>query len=68
MKGKEITSNALAIQLDAQGKVKYDLIARQGHSKDKVSFSLSVIIFKHIPFLYVKFTISIFDFFLIDCV
>lgn len=37
MKGKESTSNALAVQLDAQGKVKYDLIARQGHSKDKVS-------------------------------
>jgi len=41
MKGKESTSNALAIQLDAQGKVKYDLIARQGHSKDKVSFNLA---------------------------
>lgn len=36
MKGKETTSNALAVQLDAQGKVKYDVIARQGHSKDKV--------------------------------
>lgn len=36
MKGKEATSNALAVQLDAQGKVKYDVIARQGHSKDKV--------------------------------
>lgn len=40
MKGKEITSNALAVQLDAQGKVKYDLIARQGHGKDKVNFTL----------------------------
>lgn len=39
MKGKEITSNALAVQLDAQGKVKYDLIARQGHGKDKVNLS-----------------------------
>ncbi|EFN68099.1 SNW domain-containing protein 1 [Camponotus floridanus] len=39
MKGKEITSNALAVQLDAQGKVKYDLIARQGHSKDKIVYS-----------------------------
>lgn len=32
-------SNALAVQLDAEGKVKYDLIARQGHSKDKVVYS-----------------------------
>lgn len=37
--GKEATSNALAIQLDSQGKVKYDLIARQGHSKDKIVYS-----------------------------
>lgn len=36
MKGKETASNALAVQLDAHGKVKYDVIARQGHSKDKV--------------------------------
>jgi SNW domain-containing protein 1 len=42
IKGKETTSNALAVQLDAQGKVKYDLIARQGHSKDKVSINISV--------------------------
>jgi SNW domain-containing protein 1 len=34
--GKENTSNALAVQLDAQGKIKYDVLARQGHSKDKV--------------------------------
>lgn len=34
---KESSSNALAIQLDAEGKVKYDVIARQGHGKDKVS-------------------------------
>lgn len=33
------TSNALAVQLDAQGKVKYDLLARQGHGKDKVVYS-----------------------------
>lgn len=45
MKGKESTSNALAIQLDAQGKVKYDLIARQGHGKDKVSFNFAVNMF-----------------------
>lgn len=39
MKGKESTSNAVAVQLDAQGKVKYDVIARQGHSKDKIVYS-----------------------------
>lgn len=39
MKGKESTSNALAVQLDAEGKVKYDAIARQGHSKDKIVYS-----------------------------
>lgn len=60
MKGKEITSNALAVQLDAQGKVKYDLIARQGHSKDKVSFSLSVIIFKSITFFILKYVTYLF--------
>lgn len=32
-------SNALAIQLDAEGKIKYDAIARQGHSKDKIVYS-----------------------------
>ncbi|KDR16500.1 Puff-specific protein Bx42 [Zootermopsis nevadensis] len=37
--GKESTSNALAVQLDAQGKIKYDILARQGHSKDKVIYS-----------------------------
>ncbi|KAJ8888664.1 hypothetical protein PR048_008156 [Dryococelus australis] len=37
--GKESTSNALAVQLDAQGKIKYDVLARQGHSKDKVIYS-----------------------------
>jgi hypothetical protein len=36
--GKESTSNALAVQLDAQGKIKYDVLARQGHSKDKVMY------------------------------
>ena len=35
---KQTTSNALAVQLDAEGKIKYDVIARQGHGKDKVSF------------------------------
>jgi len=38
--GKESTSNALAVQLDAQGKIKYDILARQGHSKDKVIYLL----------------------------
>uniref|UniRef100_A0A1Q3F5Y6 Putative mrna splicing factor/ chromatin binding snw family nuclear protein n=1 Tax=Culex tarsalis TaxID=7177 RepID=A0A1Q3F5Y6_CULTA len=32
-------SNALAVQLDQNGKVKYDAIARQGHSKDKIVYS-----------------------------
>ncbi|XP_075212329.1 puff-specific protein Bx42 [Lycorma delicatula] len=36
---KESSSNALAVQLDAEGKVKYDIIARQGHSKDKIIYS-----------------------------
>lgn len=34
---KQTSSNALAVQLDAEGKIKYDAIARQGHGKDKVS-------------------------------
>ncbi|XP_069677577.1 puff-specific protein Bx42 isoform X1 [Periplaneta americana] len=37
--GKESTSNAIAVQLDAQGKIKYDVLARQGHSKDKIIYS-----------------------------
>uniref|UniRef100_A0A182SXM3 SKI-interacting protein SKIP SNW domain-containing protein n=1 Tax=Anopheles maculatus TaxID=74869 RepID=A0A182SXM3_9DIPT len=32
-------SNALAVQLDQTGKVKYDAIARQGHAKDKIVYS-----------------------------
>ena len=32
-------SNALALQTDAQGKIKYDIIARQGHAKDKIVYS-----------------------------
>lgn len=36
---KATTSNALAVQLDAQGKVKYDVLARQGHAKDKIVYS-----------------------------
>jgi len=30
------TSNALAIQVDAEGKVKYDAIARQGHAENRI--------------------------------
>lgn len=37
---KKKMSNALAIQVDAEGKIKYDAIARQGQSKDKVTLSL----------------------------
>ncbi|NXE76855.1 SNW1 protein, partial [Cochlearius cochlearius] len=33
---KKKMSNALAVQVDAEGKIKYDAIARQGQSKDKV--------------------------------
>lgn len=32
-------SNTLAVQLDAEGKVKYDVIAKQGHSKEKIIYS-----------------------------
>uniref|UniRef100_H2ZMI6 SKI-interacting protein SKIP SNW domain-containing protein n=1 Tax=Ciona savignyi TaxID=51511 RepID=H2ZMI6_CIOSA len=32
-------SEALAVQLDSDGKIKYDAIARQGHSKDRVVHS-----------------------------
>ena len=38
---KQTTSNALAVQLDADGKIKYDAIARQGHGKDKVMYFIS---------------------------
>ena len=31
------TSNAVPVQLDSSGKIKYDVLARQGHGKDKVS-------------------------------
>merc|ERR1712223_1474371 len=36
---KNKKSNALAVQLDASGKVKYDVLARQGHGKDKIVYS-----------------------------
>lgn len=35
-KGSSSSSNALAVQVDGEGKVKYDAIARQGHSQDRV--------------------------------
>nr|KAF6502757.1 SNW domain containing 1 [Molossus molossus] len=38
---KKKMSNALAIQVDAEGKIKYDAIARQGQSKDKVILSMT---------------------------
>ncbi|KAI1776409.1 SKIP/SNW domain-containing protein [Hypoxylon cercidicola] len=38
--GKEAnTSNALAIQVDAEGKVKYDAIAKQGHGEGRIVHS-----------------------------
>lgn len=33
------TSNALAVQVDAEGKVKYDAIARQGHNENRIVHS-----------------------------
>lgn len=38
-KTKAKTSNALAVQLDAQGDVKFDLIAKQGANKNKIVHS-----------------------------
>ncbi|KAL4790303.1 SKIP/SNW domain-containing protein [Aspergillus venezuelensis] len=35
-KGTQSKSNALAVQVDAEGKVKYDAIARRGHSDDRI--------------------------------
>ena len=32
-------SEALAVQLDSEGKIRYDAIARQGHDKDRVVHS-----------------------------
>ena len=32
-------SEALAVQLDSEGKIRYDAIARQGHAKDRVVHS-----------------------------
>jgi len=38
-RGEDSKSNALAVQLDASGKVKYDVLARQGSRKNKVVYS-----------------------------
>ncbi|KAH8702086.1 SKIP/SNW domain-containing protein [Talaromyces proteolyticus] len=35
-KGAQSTSNALAVQVDSEGKVKYDAIARRGHSDNHI--------------------------------
>jgi SNW domain-containing protein 1 len=35
-KGTSSTSNALAVQVDAEGKVKYDAIARRGHGDNRI--------------------------------
>ncbi|PTU21090.1 hypothetical protein P175DRAFT_0523921 [Aspergillus ochraceoroseus IBT 24754] len=35
-KGTASKSNALAVQVDAEGKVKYDAIARRGHGDDRI--------------------------------
>ncbi|KAK0168654.1 hypothetical protein PV327_002431 [Microctonus hyperodae] len=36
---KKESNNAVAIQLNEQGKIKYDVIARQGHGKNKIVHS-----------------------------
>ncbi|RVX72799.1 Pre-mRNA-processing protein 45 [Exophiala mesophila] len=38
-KGSGSSSNALTLQVDAEGKVKYDAIARQGHSDSRIIHS-----------------------------
>ncbi|GIX85116.1 SNW domain-containing protein 1 [Caerostris darwini] len=37
-KKEKTNANNLPVQLDAQGKIKYDVIARHGHNKDRVVF------------------------------
>lgn len=37
-KKEKTNSNNLPVQVDAQGKIKYDVIARQGHGKDKIVY------------------------------
>ncbi|KAK5089141.1 mRNA splicing protein [Lithohypha guttulata] len=38
-KGKASASNALTLQVDAEGRVKYDAIARQGHNEGRIIHS-----------------------------
>ena len=38
-KGKGTSSNALTLQVDGEGKVKYDAIARQGHNEGRIIHS-----------------------------
>lgn len=38
------TSNALAVQVDAEGKIKYDAIAKQGQNKDKVKLQAFILL------------------------
>lgn len=55
--GKEKTStNALTKTLDAEGKVRYDIIAKHGHSKDKVSSS-KLTMFYYMIILYYYMTV-----------
>ena len=68
MKGKESTSNALAVQLDAHGKVKYDLIARQGHSKDKVGNIKKDVLIKRVIGYNYFFIPNLYTFFLLQIV
>ncbi|KAL2220312.1 putative transcriptional regulator Cwf13/SkiP [Thermoascus aurantiacus ATCC 26904] len=35
-KGASTTSNALPVQVDAEGKIRYDAIARRGHSENRI--------------------------------
>ncbi|GBM08550.1 SNW domain-containing protein 1 [Araneus ventricosus] len=37
-KKEKTNANNLPVQLDSQGRIKYDVIARQGHSKDRVVY------------------------------
>ena len=48
-------SNALAVQLDDKGKIKYDVLARQGHSKDKVKHILILLLFLWLKILMLSF-------------
>ena len=41
---KKSSSNALAKQVDATGKVKYDAIAKLGHAQEKVKYNLNSLV------------------------